>query len=106
VLVVECKDLSFDKTLGEIARRLSNYQGGTKSGGKRDDLRKHLDRCEDIDANLAALSDFVGFQVKGIERVLLFSEATPIQFSKIADRFAVKVCTSGDIISDFSMSLY
>lgn len=105
VLVVECKDLSFDKTLGEIARRLSNYQGGTKSGGKRDDLRKHLDRCEDIEANLAALSDFVAFEVKGIERVLLFSEATPIQFSKIADKFAVKVCTSGDINSDFSIGI-
>lgn len=104
VLVVECKDLSFDKTLGEFARLLSNYLGGTKSGGKRDDLRKHLDRCEDIEANLAALSDFVGFEIKCIERVLLSSEPTPIQFSKITDRFVVKVCTYGDIISDFSIS--
>ncbi|MEB2848098.1 hypothetical protein [Endobacterium cereale] len=100
VLIIECKDLSFDKTLGEIARRLSNYRGVTKDSGKRDDLRKHLDRCEDIEANLPSLSAFVGFEVKCVERVLLFSEPTPIQFSKIPAQFKVMVSIFGAIASD------
>ena len=97
VLVVECKDLSFDKTIGEIARRLANYKGVLKANGKRDDLKKHLDRCEDIEANIAQLSQFVGFDVERIDRVLLFSQSTPIQFSKIAEQYAVTVCTFSDI---------
>lgn len=101
VLVVECKDLSFDKTIGEIARRLANYQGVLKENGKRDDLKKHLDRCEDIESNIAQLSRFVGFDVERIQRVLLFSQSTPIQFSKIAEQYDVTVCTFADIEDQF-----
>lgn len=103
VLVVECKDLSFDKTIGEIARRLANYKGVLKANGKRDDLKKHLDRCEDIEANIAKLSQFVGFDVERTDRVLLFSQSTPIQFSKIAEQYAVTVCTFADITETFSI---
>lgn len=101
VLVIECKDLSFDKTLGEIARRLGKYRGTTSADGKRDDLRKHLDRCEDIEKNLGALSAFVGFEIEHVDRVLMFSQSTPIQFSKITEQFAVKVSTYEDAEADF-----
>lgn len=101
VLIVECKDLSFDKTIGEIARRLSNYQGLLKNNGKRDDLRKHLDRCEEIEANIAQLSRFVGFEVVLLDRVLLFSQSTPIQFSKIAEQHSVTICTIADVAEVF-----
>lgn len=104
VLVVECKDLSFDKTIGEIARRLAKYKGVIKANGKRDDLKRHLDRCEDIEANIVELSQFVGFDVERVERVLMFSQSTPIQFSNIAEQNSIRICTFADITEQFSIA--
>lgn len=101
VLVIECKDLAFDKTIGEIARRLSNYQGTVKSNGKRDDLKKHLDRCDAIESNLDKLSSYVGFDVHQVERVLLFSQPTPLQFAKITEKHSVVVSTFDAVGNDF-----
>ncbi len=97
VLVIECKDLLFDKTTGEIANRLANFRGLTKANGKRDDLKKHLDRCEDIEANIIQLSEFVKFRVKRIDKVLIFSQITPVQFSKIDEEFSITICTFDEI---------
>lgn len=47
LLLIECKDLYFGKTAGEIAEQLRDYRGEIRQDGrkqKRDDLRKHLDR--------------------------------------------------------------
>ena len=44
VWVIEAKDLKLCRTLGETARRLSEYQGKPKSNGKPDNLMKHLTR--------------------------------------------------------------
>lgn len=102
VLIIECKDLSFDKTTGEIAWRLSKYQGEAKPSGRRDDLRRHLDRCEVIEANLDLLSNFVGFDVQSSERILLLSQLTPLQFAKITERHNVRVVTFSEIEDMFS----
>lgn len=93
VLVIECKNLLFDKTPGEIAGRLANFRGVTKDDGERDDLKKHLDRYEYIKINIEHLSKFVGFDVEHIEGVLMFSKPTPVQFSKIAEEFSITLCT-------------
>src|SRR3546814_14959532 len=78
VLIVECKDLSFDKTIGEIARRLSNYKGTIKANGNRDELKKNLDRCEDIEKNVTHLTKHFVLEVDRITRIWLFSQSTPI----------------------------
>lgn len=101
VLIIECKDLSFDKTTGEIAWRLSKYQGETKPDGKRDDLRLHLDRCEVIEANLDQLAKFVGFDVSSSERILLLSQSTPLQFAKITEKHNVRVVTFAEVAGIF-----
>lgn len=44
VLLVECKDLHFHKTMGEIAEHLADFRGGIDEKGRPDHLRKHLDR--------------------------------------------------------------
>ena len=47
LLLIECKDLYYGKTAGEIAEQLRDYRGEIRKDGrkvKRDDLRKHLDR--------------------------------------------------------------
>lgn len=44
VWVIEAKDLKLCRTLGEVARRLANYQGQTDEKGRPDALLRHLRR--------------------------------------------------------------
>ena len=55
VLIIECKDVHYRKTFGEIAEQLADFQGGLRENGKPDYLRKHLDRVELIQNNLDAV---------------------------------------------------
>ena len=101
LLIIECKDLSFDKTIGEVANRLSKYQGVIKSNGKPDDLKKHLNRCEEIEANLDKVGEYIGMNVETVERILLLSQPTPLIFAELADKHSVKVITFAEIETRF-----
>ncbi|MFV1442131.1 hypothetical protein VXL47_05520 [Phaeobacter sp. JH20_30] len=101
LLIIECKDLSFDKTIGEVANRLSKYQGIIKRNGKPDDLKKHLNRCEEIEANLDKVGNYVGMEIATVERVLLLSQPTPLIFAELADKHSVEVVTFTDIETRF-----
>ncbi len=101
-MVIECKDLSFDKTFGEIARRLAKYKGEVNAKGKRDELKRHIDRCVDLENSRDELSQFVGFQIEKIERVLLFSGITPIQFSKAMQEHNIVTCTFDSISKQYA----
>jgi hypothetical protein len=79
VVALECKDLGFDKTLGEIARRLAKFRGEVKSDRRRDDLRKHLDRIEILNSHLTQLGEFVGFEPTVVESVVLTKQTGPLQ---------------------------
>lgn len=82
VLVMECKDLQFLKTYGEIAEQLTDFAGGTNRDGKRDDLRKHLDRVELLKSHTADVARFLG--LKGnchVENHLVFKNPVPMQFA-------------------------
>lgn len=82
VLVMECKDLQFRKTYGEIAEQLMDFAGGTNGDGKRDLLRKHLDRVELLKAHAAIVANFL--ELKGdchIESHLVFKNPVPMQFA-------------------------
>lgn len=106
VLVIECKDLSLDKTFGEIARRLAKYRGiASTDGKKRDELKRHLDRYEDLKNNTSALEKFVKCTISSMEAVLVFSKHSPMQFDKkIADQGVVTV-SMDEIASRYSLSL-
>lgn len=101
VMVIECKDLSMDRTISEIAKRLKKYQGEVSDKGRKDDLRKHLDRCEAIEAEKDRVEDYTSMSIHEIKRVLMFSEATPLQFSKITERHKVTLLTFADIKDRF-----
>lgn len=81
VLVIECKDLSLDQTFGEIARRLSRYQG-LAPDGRRDDPCKHLDRVEELSHNLTSVGEFVGFAVRQIEGLFVTGREVPMKFDE------------------------
>jgi hypothetical protein len=55
IWVIEAKDLKMCRTLGETARRLSEYQGITKTNGKPDNLLKHLNRVDYVRKHAADL---------------------------------------------------
>lgn len=56
---MECKDLHFHTTSGEIAEQLSDSRGEIRHG-KRDLLRKHLDRIDVLRNHAEGLAKYVG----------------------------------------------
>lgn len=101
VLVIECKDLSLDKTFGEIARRLAKYRGATTLEGRRDELRRHLDRYEALERDQTALARFIGGNVTQLKPVLLFSQPTPLQFYDNVTKQGVTMLTLDEAESVF-----
>ncbi len=83
--VIEAKDIKLCRTLGETARRLSDYRG-LKRGGKPDNLLRHLDRVAYVRAHAADLAKRMKLdavpQVHGLVVVdtpqpMVFVEANP-----------------------------
>lgn len=93
VILGECKDLSLDKTFGEIARRLAKYQGTVSADGKRDDLRKHLDRFDVLKHNSEELAKFVGCNVERLEALVVTSQPVPMQFDENLKKMGARFVT-------------
>jgi hypothetical protein len=82
VLIIECKDLQFRKTFGEIAEQLSDFRGEIKPDGKPDYLRRHIDRVELVSNHSAELAAYIGFTpASKIESHLVFRNPVPMQFA-------------------------
>jgi len=54
--VIEAKDIKLCRTLGETARRLSDYRGQQRHDGKPDNLLRHLDRVAYVRAHVTDLA--------------------------------------------------
>ena len=59
-LVMECKDLQFRKTYGEIAEQVMDFADELNDVGKPDLLRKHLDRVDLLESRCSAVSRYLG----------------------------------------------
>jgi hypothetical protein len=82
VLIIECKDVQYRKTYGEIAEQLADFRGEVWPGGKRDYLRRHLDRVELISRHLPAVASYVGMsEVNTVESHLVFRNPVPMEFA-------------------------
>ncbi len=82
VLIIECKDVQYRKSFGEIAEQLSDFRGEVSSDGKRDLLRKHLDRVTVISEHLPVLAAYVGLEKVAVaESHLVFKNPVPMQFA-------------------------
>ena len=100
VLAIECKDVQFRKTLGEMAEQLSDFRGEIRSNGKRDELRKHLDRLEVIRKHLPLVATYVGRpSLDAIESHLLFRNPVPMEFALARMAGQVQVSNFGAIAS-------
>jgi hypothetical protein len=81
VLAIECKDLHFHKTLGEVAEQLSDFRGETRADGKRDLLRKHLDRIITMESHKSAIRRCLALEEDPqIEAYVVFKNPVPMEF--------------------------
>lgn len=79
---MECKDLLFGKTHGELAEQMSKFKGEIRPDGKPDLLLKHLNRMEISRANLHAVREFTHCSVDiTIECHLVFKYPVPMKFA-------------------------
>lgn len=82
ILVIECKDLQFRKTYGEIAEQLGDFRGEVSADGKRRDLlRKHLDRVEVLRSHAPEVMRYLDLNEDcSIESLIVFKHPVPMQF--------------------------
>jgi len=80
VWVLEAKDLKLCRTMGEAARRLSDYRGRIKKNGAPDELLKHMRRVEYLRSHADLL---IGrLKLPGVPKVcgvLIVSSPQPMQ---------------------------
>lgn len=81
VVVIECKDVQYRKTDGEIAEQLADFRG-IEVDGKRDLLLKHLDRLEVIRQHTDEVRKSLSLtENPTIEGELVFRNPVPMQFA-------------------------
>lgn len=82
ILVIECKDVHYRKTYGEIAEQLSDFRGEITSDGKADMLKKHLDRVSVVRGDFASVKKYAGItDATEIESHLVFKNPVPMQYA-------------------------
>jgi len=90
VLAIECKDLEYNKTIGQVAEQLSDFRGELRSNGKPDHLRKHLDRLDVLNTCKAEIGKFLKLPDPiNLEAHLVFRNLVPMKFAW--ERMASKV---------------
>jgi hypothetical protein len=81
VLAIECKDLHFLKTIGEVAEQISDFRGVVRSDGRPDHLRKHLNRIDVLQAHREIVAKALKLkQSPQIEGHLVFKNPVPMKF--------------------------
>ena len=81
IIIIECKDLMFAKTAGEMAKQLSEFAGVTIKNGKPDRLLKHLNRVELAKENIDEFRRFTKLPNATIEHALVLANTTPMNFA-------------------------
>jgi hypothetical protein len=82
VLAIECKDVQFNKTLGEVAEQLADFRGEIRPDGKPDLLKRHLDRLNVLNAHTAAVSQKLELaSTMTLEGHLVFRNPVPMKFA-------------------------
>ncbi|CAN5564890.1 hypothetical protein BH10PSE7_BH10PSE7_30450 [soil metagenome] len=82
VLLIECKDVQYKKTDGEIAEQLLDFRGGRDVAGKPDLLLRHLTRVEIISAHVPSVMKYLGLQERpNLEGHLVFKNPVPMKFA-------------------------
>jgi len=90
VLAMECKDLQFHKTLGQVAEQLADFRGELQADGKPDHLRRHLDRLDVLNAHRLEVAKALRLTSPiQMEGHLVFRNLVPMRFAW--DRMASRI---------------
>ena len=94
---IECKSLRFDRTYGEVGKRLAEYSAGTVEE-KRTPLQKHLDRMSCLKANRERLADFTSISVARLQlrSGLVTEKLVSMQFGGTARKIL-------DLVTDYEL---
>ena len=97
VLAIECKNLRYDRTVGEVGERLAEYSQGMH-GDKPTQLQRHLNRMCFLESRRKSISDFTGipFDRLRLRSGLVTATLVPMQ---IAGRVAEVL----DFVTDYEM---
>jgi hypothetical protein len=78
VYVIECKNLRFAMTVGEIVDQLNRFRGEAN-----DELHKHMRRCDWLNQNLERLAQVIGHRGRlRIEHLMVSNTIVPMQFAQ------------------------
>jgi hypothetical protein len=103
ILIVECKDVQFKKTYGEMSEQLGDFRGELRSNGKPDYLRRHLDRMDVLREHTAVVASYckLGSAEVHLQSHLIFKNPVPMKYAlkKMSERVVVSLY---DEISDWA----
>lgn len=78
VYVIECKNLRFAMTVGEIVDQLNRFRGEAN-----DDLHRHMRRCDWLNQNLERLAQIIGHSGSlRVEPLMVSNTIVPMQFAQ------------------------
>jgi hypothetical protein len=97
ILLIECKDVQYRKTFGEVAEQLSDFRGELRANGKPDYLLRHLDRVQLAADHLVNVSAYVGLEVAQVESHLVFRHPVPMKFALNHLKALVRVHTFDEL---------
>lgn len=100
IYAIECKNLRFAKTPNEIAEQLNRFGGQVLQNGDRDNLLKHVDRCNVLEARINDVAKTIGLSNQNIslQDVVCFSKPVPMQY--VASRFPDVAFVTIDNVAD------
>lgn len=103
VMVLECKDVQYKKTPGEIAEQLSKFRGIVGGDGKPDLLKRHLDRLELCTQKRELVAKYTGVQYPVIEGYLMFRNPVPMVYAEASISKKMNLRLYSNISKDFSL---
>jgi hypothetical protein len=83
ILAIECKDVQFKKSYGEICEQIADFRGELRPNGKPDYLRRHLDRMDQLGKyadDLASYCNMAGASSQ-LESHLIFKNPVPMKYA-------------------------
>jgi hypothetical protein len=99
ILAIECKDVQFNKTLGEVAEQLADFRGEVRPDGKPDLLKKHLNRLDVLNGHGDTVSQKLKLSSKmTLEGHLVFRNPVPMKFAweRMADKVRLSLFSELD----------
>lgn len=106
ILIIECKDVQFKKSYGEMCEQLADFRGELRPNGKPDYLRRHLDRMDLLCEHAGTVASYckLSSAEPRLESHLVFKNSVPMKYAleKMSER--VTVSLSDELAEKFDIT--